>query len=176
MGFINQKKPNSETTTTSTTDVDASNPWSRDTIIGTSNWQAGAATSSSILDSTNFNHVDLIGHQDQSDNDDEDLGEEVDETEVTQQGRGPKQYVWENDLDVKECRGCRRKFGFLNRRHHCRCCGLIHCDKCSMSRAYLEPSQILQDPNGPFESPESLSSRHMRVCDYCFAKLSGLPP
>ncbi|KAI8088454.1 hypothetical protein BDF21DRAFT_218957 [Thamnidium elegans] len=100
---------------------------------------------------------------------------QADQTTDTEE-RLPKTYVWENDLDVKECRGCRRKFGFLLRRHHCRCCGLIHCDKCSMSRAYLNITQILQDPNGPLESLEVLSSQHQRVCDTCYAKLGGVPP
>lgn len=150
LGFNNRN-------TNSAGDLD-SNPWSRDTA--TADWQA-----SNILESSSFNHVDLIGHG---------MEEEQEEELIVE--RPPKQYVWEADNDVKECRGCRRKFGFLVRRHHCRCCGLIHCDKCSMSRAYLDATQILQDPNSPLESVDVLSSQHVRVCDNCYAKLGGIPP
>lgn len=132
------------------TDLDT-NPWS----AARDDWQVD----------NDFNQVDLHAdtphHQQQQQQTEERL---------------PKTYVWENDLDVKECRSCRRKFGFLVRRHHCRCCGLIHCDRCSMSRAYLDTTQILQDPNGPLESLEVLSSQHQRVCDTCYAKLGGIPP
>lgn len=122
------------------------NPWS-----SRDDWQ---------LDNS-FNHVDLQAEQSEQEEDEE---------------RVPKKYVWESDLDVKDCRGCRRRFGFLVRRHHCRCCGLIHCDRCSMSRAYLDASHILQDPNGQLESLDVLSSQHQRVCDTCYAKLGGIPP
>lgn len=135
------------------------NPWTRDSA--NSAWSG-----TNILESTSFNAVDLIGH-----------GMESGPSNTTEeQPKGPKQYVWESDADVKECRGCRKRFGLLVRRHHCRCCGLIYCDKCSMSRAYLGPTQILQDPNGPLESLEVLSSHHQRVCDTCYAKLTGIPP
>ncbi|CAO3641699.1 unnamed protein product [Mucor hiemalis] len=156
LGFNNRN-------TASATDLD-SNPWSRDTIVASTatatDWQ---------VETSSFNHVDLIGHGME-----EERGEQP--SVPTEEERLPKQYVWESDTDVKECRGCRRKFGFLVRRHHCRCCGLIHCDRCSTSRAYLESSQILQDPNGPLESLEVLSSQHVRVCDNCYAKLGGIPP
>ena len=152
--------------TSSTTDLDA-NPWSRDTLAAAAaaannaTWQAG-----NLLESSSFNHVDLIGHG---------MEQPVDEP-LDEEPRTPREYVWESDADVKECRGCTRKFGFLTRKHHCRCCGLIHCDKCSMSRAYLDSTQILQDPNGPLESVDVLSSQHVRVCDNCYAKLGGVPP
>jgi hypothetical protein len=145
-----------------------SNPWSRDTTIISSaqDWQSTAITN--VLD-TSFNNVDLIGHG-------MDQVEPATMGEQEEQSRAPKQYVWESDMDVKECRGCGTRFGFLVRRHHCRCCGLIHCNRCSMSRASLNPTQILQDPNGPFESLEVLASHHQRVCDTCYAKLGGIPP
>lgn len=157
LGFHNRN-------TASATDLDA-NPWSRDTMIASATTRntptaaAAAAAGDWQVETSSFNHVDLIGHGMEE--------ETAGEPTTTEEERLPKQYVWESDTDVKECRGCRRKFGFLVRRHHCRCCGLIHCDRCSTSRAYLESSQILQDPNGPLESLEVLSSQHVRVCDNC---------
>ncbi|ORE07633.1 FYVE-domain-containing protein [Rhizopus microsporus var. microsporus] len=145
------------TTGNNTTDLD-SNPWSRDTTIIV-NWQ------DNLFESSSLSHVDLVGH-----------GTEEEEPSREPEREQVKKYTWELDTDVKECRGCKRRFGLLLRRHHCRCCGTIHCDRCSTSRAYLQPSQILQDPRGPFESLEILSSQHQRVCDNCYAKLGGLPP
>lgn len=158
LGFNDRQAPE-------TSDFDT-NPWSREANNASNvEWQA-----SNILESTSFNHVNLIGHG--MDN----QLEEEDQEDTEEQMRGPKQYVWESDLEAKECRGCRRKFGLLVRRHHCRCCGLIHCDRCSMSRARLSSTQILQDPNGPLESLDVLASQHQRVCDTCYAKLGGIPP
>ncbi|KAL0137571.1 ankyrin [Mucor lusitanicus] len=158
LGFNDRQAPESS-------DFDT-NPWTRDANAASdAEWQA------SSIESTSFNHVNLIGHgmdNQQHEHDDQD--------DMEQHMRGPKQYVWESDLEAKECRGCRRRFGLLVRRHHCRCCGLIHCDRCSMSRARLSSTQILQDPNGPLESLDVLASQHQRVCDTCYAKLGGIPP
>ncbi|KAI9316183.1 FYVE zinc finger-domain-containing protein [Dichotomocladium elegans] len=84
---------------------------------------------------------------------------------------GPRSFVWEADVNVKECRWCERRFGLLVRRHHCRRCGLIVCDRCSTSRTYLNASEILQDPNAPNEQAQVLASQHHRVCDKCYADL-----
>ncbi|KAI8339852.1 FYVE zinc finger-domain-containing protein [Chlamydoabsidia padenii] len=80
-------------------------------------------------------------------------------------------FEWESDINAKDCRRCNRRFGLLNRRHHCRRCGLIVCDRCSASRAYLPASQILQNPNGPLEPSHVLESHHQRICDKCYADL-----
>lgn len=42
--------------------------------------------------------------------------------------------VWIPDEGVSECSGCQAEFSFLNRKHHCRCCGLIFCHDCSPFR------------------------------------------
>ncbi len=38
---------------------------------------------------------------------------------------------WENDKETKKCRICQEEFSFFNRKHHCRCCGMIFCFACS---------------------------------------------
>ncbi|KAG1446921.1 hypothetical protein G6F56_009422 [Rhizopus delemar] len=76
--------------------------------------------------------------------------------------------VWESDGQAKACRVCERKFGILLRRHHCRRCGLVVCDKCSSWKAFLNSSDILQDPHGPLESLTILASRPQRVCEKCY--------
>ncbi|KAI8146529.1 FYVE zinc finger-domain-containing protein [Fennellomyces sp. T-0311] len=110
---------------------------------------------------SSLNHVDLIGGHDAH----------VPVTTTSMVEAGPRTFTWESDTEARECRRCARRFGLLVRRHHCRRCGLIVCDKCSSSRTYLSPSEILQDPNGPFESLQVLASHHQRVCDKCYADL-----
>lgn len=76
--------------------------------------------------------------------------------------------VWESDEQARSCRICERRFGLLVRRHHCRKCGQIICDKCSPWKVYLNSSDILQDPSGPLESLSTLASRPHRVCEQCY--------
>lgn len=37
---------------------------------------------------------------------------------------------WKPDGSAKRCAGCSKDFNMLNRKHHCRNCGLIFCDQC----------------------------------------------
>lgn len=79
-----------------------------------------------------------------------------------------EEHVWESDLNAKSCRVCTRKFGLFSRRHHCRKCGLVVCDKCSPWKIFLNPSDILQDPEGILESVSVLATQQQRVCDKCY--------
>ncbi|KAF7727259.1 hypothetical protein EC973_007872 [Apophysomyces ossiformis] len=133
------------------------NPWSRDTVPE-SDWNTVQNETSSV------NHVDLVGHGDQANRQSSVLVKDT-------SPQGPRTFAWESDMDAKECRRCSRKFGLIIRRHHCRRCGLIVCDRCSGSRTYLAPDQILQDPRAPSESISALASQHQRVCDKCYADL-----
>jgi hypothetical protein len=45
--------------------------------------------------------------------------------------------VWQNDNEVFSCPLCSIQFNFLNRRHHCRICGLIYCNSCSAYRTLI---------------------------------------
>ncbi|KAJ7047493.1 FYVE-domain-containing protein, partial [Mycena alexandri] len=79
---------------------------------------------------------------------------------------------WERDDTVHQCRDCQRRFNFLTRRH-CRRCGRIFCDRCSVYRALLDPSDIVQDPAFP-ESTASASSQ--RVCSSCHDEVNAAVP
>ncbi|KAF7332129.1 Ankyrin unc44 [Mycena kentingensis (nom. inval.)] len=98
--------------------------------------------------------------------------------------------TWERDDTVSQCRDCQRRFTFLLRRvsalfafqdiyssvcsmYHCRRCGRIFCDRCSMYRALLDPSDIVQDPSFP-EATASASSQ--RVCSSCHDEVNGSVP
>ncbi|XP_053203773.1 pleckstrin homology domain-containing family F member 2-like [Panonychus citri] len=60
--------------------------------------------------------------------------------------------VWVPDTETDVCMHCRvNYFSFINRRHHCRYCGLVICGDCSKNK-FLIPSQ---------------SSKPVRVCDSC---------
>ncbi|KAI9321009.1 hypothetical protein BX666DRAFT_1913567 [Dichotomocladium elegans] len=75
--------------------------------------------------------------------------------------------VWEADRHAAECRRCNRRFNFLVRRHHCRRCGLVVCDRCSGHRIRLPPDEIIQDPAiDPAHYP-LIAIHPQRVCDVC---------
>ncbi|OZJ04377.1 hypothetical protein BZG36_03194 [Bifiguratus adelaidae] len=65
---------------------------------------------------------------------------------------------WERDEDAKDCRRCHRKFGFMLRKHHCRRCGLVVCDRCSTSRSVLSRSE---------SAAGQAYMRPVRICDKC---------
>ncbi|KAI0082564.1 FYVE-domain-containing protein [Panus rudis PR-1116 ss-1] len=80
---------------------------------------------------------------------------------------------WERDETVQQCRECRRRFGFITRRHHCRRCGRIFCDRCSSYRALLDPSDVVQDPSQP-EVAQRPSMQ--RVCQNCYEEVTAVVP
>lgn len=45
--------------------------------------------------------------------------------------------VWQPDGEVNQCPTCERKFGFFQRKHHCRRCGRIFCALCSSNTDVL---------------------------------------
>ena len=59
-----------------------------------------------------------------------------------------------------DCMLCEEEFEIFNRsRHHCRACGNLICDECSLNRA------IIQQLSG-----EKSEVKGSRVCDQCYAK------
>ncbi|CAF1305732.1 unnamed protein product [Rotaria sordida] len=63
--------------------------------------------------------------------------------------------------DDKECFRCRQIFTTFIRKHHCRACGNIFCDKCSSKSCPI---------------PKFGIDRDVRVCDSCYEKLTtGVP-
>jgi len=55
---------------------------------------------------------------------------------------------WEYDDVQHRCTSCRDEFNPINRRHHCRLCGKIFCNRCSDQRALIPPSSIVLTPDG----------------------------
>lgn len=51
-------------------------------------------------------------------------------------------FLWELDKEVSECRGCHRPFSVTIRRHHCRNCGGIFCDECTLTGVEIEGTKV----------------------------------
>ncbi|KZP00136.1 FYVE-domain-containing protein, partial [Calocera viscosa TUFC12733] len=80
------------------------------------------------------------------------------------------QPAWEPDSGVVECRNCHRRFTFLLRKHHCRRCGHIFCDRCSSHRVSLDPAEVILDPS--MAVPALPETQH-RVCQSCYEELTA---
>eukprot|EP00339_Tiarina_fusa_P010015 CAMPEP_0117011734 /NCGR_PEP_ID=MMETSP0472-20121206/10029_1 /TAXON_ID=693140 ORGANISM="Tiarina fusus, Strain LIS" /NCGR_SAMPLE_ID=MMETSP0472 /ASSEMBLY_ACC=CAM_ASM_000603 /LENGTH=472 /DNA_ID=CAMNT_0004714629 /DNA_START=29 /DNA_END=1444 /DNA_ORIENTATION=+ len=72
--------------------------------------------------------------------------------------RTSRKPVWEDDSKVKRCPKCRTEFGWTSRKHHCRACGKVFCNKCSTHTLTI-PRYVRFYGNEP-----------VRVCDTCFYK------
>ena len=84
-------------------------------------------------------------------------------TTAAQDERLPNAPTWLSDAEVAACMGCADPFGKRQRRHHCRHCGNILCDKCTTKRTKI---------------PHLQYSKPVRVCEACFAmiELTRNPP
>jgi ankyrin repeat protein len=90
--------------------------------------------------------------------------------------------VWHKDKASSVCPLCSDSFGLTNRRHHCRACGILCCDKCSSKRMQLsDPSDSASSGNSNANNSGSTSNstttsgminKEERVCDGCFNRLS----
>ena len=66
--------------------------------------------------------------------------------------------MWQPDETATVCSSCGSGFSIFVRRHHCRFCGKIYCDACTLHRAFV-PSFIQTMP---------VNSR-VRLCSSCFS-------
>ncbi|KAL3851951.1 hypothetical protein ACJMK2_015641 [Sinanodonta woodiana] len=66
--------------------------------------------------------------------------------------------MWMPDADLKHCPTCGRKFSITKRRHHCRLCGSIMCDRCSHFLTY-EYARKLTDPAFQFDGDSGFLKR-----------------
>eukprot|EP00485_Elphidium_margaritaceum_P004056 CAMPEP_0202689540 /NCGR_PEP_ID=MMETSP1385-20130828/4767_1 /ASSEMBLY_ACC=CAM_ASM_000861 /TAXON_ID=933848 /ORGANISM="Elphidium margaritaceum" /LENGTH=217 /DNA_ID=CAMNT_0049344681 /DNA_START=30 /DNA_END=683 /DNA_ORIENTATION=+ len=62
---------------------------------------------------------------------------------------------WMRDKEANQCKECGVEFSITVRKHHCRACGLISCDKCSPNRIQLKKS-----------------GKKSRVCNECFNQIA----
>jgi hypothetical protein len=71
---------------------------------------------------------------------------------------------WTADKASQNCLLCLDKFTLSNRRHHCRSCGILCCDLCSIKRLKLPILSSVKVSAGKADGE--------RVCDCCFNRLS----
>ena len=76
-------------------------------------------------------------------------------------------YQWQKDSEVHTCQKCHTKFGVFTRRHHCRECGRIFCDKCTKHRVTLD------NPLTETGRSSVQGVKDCRVCDECYGSLRG---
>jgi hypothetical protein len=55
---------------------------------------------------------------------------------------------WQYDDFSNQCSHCHTDFTALERRHHCRSCGQVFCNRCSDQRCLIPPSSIVLVPKG----------------------------
>lgn len=60
-------------------------------------------------------------------------------------------------VDSDNCHRCKSAFSLVQRKHHCRCCGQIFCDKCSSKTSTI---------------PKFGIEKEVRVCDECYGRLN----
>jgi hypothetical protein len=63
--------------------------------------------------------------------------------------------MWDRDDAETKCKMCFAEFSLFKRRHHCRSCGVLCCDNCSLNRVLL---------------PNIDQKKKLRVCDKCVYK------
>lgn len=51
-------------------------------------------------------------------------------------------FLWEMDKEVSVCRDCKKPFSVSLRRHHCRNCGGIFCDECTVTGAEIAGAKV----------------------------------
>ena len=54
-------------------------------------------------------------------------------------------HKWVDDSSVTQCYNCSAGFSFFNRKHHCRFCGKIFCEKCVKFREKIPNDELSKD-------------------------------
>lgn len=67
--------------------------------------------------------------------------------------------LWMPDSVCVSCYSCESQFTFFNRKHHCRKCGQVFCNKCCF--------KFIEGPQNEFAEN---SSEEIRVCNNCYSE------
>lgn len=65
---------------------------------------------------------------------------------------------WLKDEGTDQCVGCHVKFNLYERKHHCRNCGQVFCNRCSRFESEISRLRILKP---------------VRVCQTCYTTLKN---
>jgi hypothetical protein len=77
------------------------------------------------------------------------------------EGSGKVAAHWMKDSQANGCMSCSVKFSFSERKHHCRNCGKVFCQKCSALETAIPALQI---------------TKPVRVCNPCYNALMSATP
>lgn len=78
--------------------------------------------------------------------------------------------VWQEDNSVYKC-SCGTRFGYLERKHHCRLCCKVFCDNCSKYRSSI-PEYV--DVPTPPKAKQFTRDEDVRLCKPCHEKITQL--
>lgn len=102
-----------------------------------------------------------------------------DETQCNPESLYPQfpQY-WVKDEIVDHCYNCKSYFSWMTRKHHCRSCGRIFCNKCSnfyieLPRNYIKFPKPIKQYMHQFKKKIAKPTKE-RVCLYCYDKINKL--
>ncbi|CAI5731139.1 unnamed protein product [Hyaloperonospora brassicae] len=76
---------------------------------------------------------------------------------------------WIPDAEVSLCCNCELLFDWMHRKHHCRYCGNVFCDRCTLQRSLIPEHQILSGSECKYLAVNAHNPQ--RVCDKCYARL-----
>jgi len=76
---------------------------------------------------------------------------------------------WTPDKEVTTCLGCQVKFDFIKRKHHCRRCGHIFCNKCCSCRVqfhrmgFVDPVRLCTPCSTVTKQEEEFFNTHLKL-------------
>lgn len=76
-----------------------------------------------------------------------------------------------DDAESATCFGCNLEFDTVNRRHHCRRCGLLYCDSCSSYKCLIHPAEAVYPPDWDSMLSSFDPREPLRVCRGCYDHL-----
>lgn len=76
-------------------------------------------------------------------------------TNTTDMFKSERAPVWK---DGDECSNCKSEFGIVQRKHHCRACGGIFCNRCTNKQSII---------------PKFGIEKEVRVCDSCYTEINS---
>lgn len=79
------------------------------------------------------------------------------EFSARQQPGGSTQNTWQSSRAAVKCAQCQKKFSLTLRKHHCRGCGSVFCDKCTSYRIVI---------GGALKRVSATPSHHLFPCDF----------
>lgn len=88
-----------------------------------------------------------------------------------------KIHQWVQDDSTSTCYSCKTQFGYLVRKHHCRCCGRIFCYYCSnyfVDKTKLKFVDVPVEPKKCILETFTSHSTTVRVCKSCYDMINDI--